>query len=148
MAFIKDRKIREGFEELLIFLKNNDTPFFVISGGLKDSVQSRLAQYKDYIDGIYAPDIDDSGKYLKMVSDYEGGDELVAKVKVMELYSYEQSIAIGDGATDHKMAMNASLVFARDRLARFLDEKNINYISWHDFFEVKEYLEKQYFKDN
>lgn len=140
IAFIKHEKIREGFEELLLFLKQNDTPFIVISGGLKDSVEQRLESYMDLIDGIYAPSIDTSGKLLKIVSAFEEDEELLAKVRVMELFSYGQSISIGDGATDHKMALHSDLVFARDRLSAFLDKNDASYVPWKNFLDIKQYL--------
>ena len=138
--FINDTEIREGFEELLVFLKDADTPFIIISGGLKDSVERRLESYMEFIDGIYAPSIDTSGEFLKMVSAFEEDDELVAKVRVMNLFSYDQSISIGDGATDHKMALHSTLVFARDRLATFLSKRQARYVPWENFLDIKKYL--------
>lgn len=141
--FIRDKEIREGFAELLVFLKAAAVPFVVISGGLKDLVTTRLAAYTDYISGIYAPCIDDSGPFLRVISDYEEGDELLSKVRVMQEFSCDQSIAVGDGVTDYNMAMNASLVFARDRLAAYLDQKQVPYVPWQDFFDVRAHLEKR-----
>ena len=140
IAFINDKEIREGFEELLIFFKDTDTPFIVISGGLKDSVERRLESYMNFIGGIYAPSVDSSGEFLKIVSAFEADDELVAKVRVMDLFSYDQSISIGDGVTDHKMALHSSLVFARDRLITFLDKNQARYVPWENFLDIKKYL--------
>jgi 2-hydroxy-3-keto-5-methylthiopentenyl-1-phosphate phosphatase len=140
VAFINHTEIREGFEELLVFLKAADTPFVIISGGLKDSVEQRMKSYMDGIDGIYAPSIDASGDRLKIISAFEQEDELVAKVRVMQLFSYDQSISIGDGATDHKMALHSNLVFARDRLAAFLNKRQVGYVPWEDFLDIKKYL--------
>lgn len=138
--YINDVEIREGFEELLVFLKDAHTPFVIISGGLKDSVERRLEPYADFIDGIYAPRIDASGEFLKMVSDFEEDDELMAKARVMDLFSYDQSISIGDGVTDHKMALYSTLVFARDGLAAFLDKRQVRYEPWENFLDIKKYL--------
>lgn len=140
VAFINDKEIRDGFEELLVFLKDADTPFIIISGGLRDSIERRLESYMEFIDGIYAPSIDVSGEFLKIVSDYEEGDELLAKVRVMELFSYDQSISIGDGVTDHKIALNSNLVFARDRLITFLNKSKTLYVPWENFHDIKKYL--------
>ncbi|MBU1196667.1 MAG: HAD-IB family phosphatase [Proteobacteria bacterium] len=140
VAYIRDKEIRPGFEELLVFLKDADTPFIVISGGLKDSVELRLESYMDFIDGIYAPNIDTSEEFLKIVSDFEEEDELMAKVRVMDLFPCDQSICIGDGATDQKMALHSTLVFARDRLAAFLDKKQVRYVPWENFSDIKKYL--------
>jgi 2-hydroxy-3-keto-5-methylthiopentenyl-1-phosphate phosphatase len=138
--FINDAEVREGFEELLVFLKDADVPFIVISGGLKDSVVRRLESYMDFIDGIYAPSIDASGEFLQIVSAFEEGDELVAKVRVMDQFSYDESISIGDGVTDHNMALHSNLVFARDRLATFLYKSQVRYMPWENFLDIKKYL--------
>ncbi len=140
--FIRKKDIRPGFPDFLEFLAGNKFPFVVISGGLMDSVKTRLAPFADLIHAIHAAEIDDSGKYLKVVSEFEEDDELVAKVRVMSLYRFEKCAAIGDGATDRKMALNASLVFARDRLARFLAKNGHDYIPWNDFFDIKNHLER------
>lgn len=138
--FISDKEIRNGFLEFLTFLGDRKIPFIVISGGLIDSVKKRLAPYKDYIHAIYAAHIDSTGDYLKIYSKFEEDDELVAKVKVMSLYCFKESVAIGDGATDHKMALNSNIVFARKRLAGFLDQKGKKFVSWNDFLDIRDYL--------
>ncbi len=58
----------------------------------------------------------------------------------MDLYSADEKIAIGDSVTDLNMALSAPIVFARDRLANYLDEQGKSYILWQDFFEVRDYL--------
>jgi 2-hydroxy-3-keto-5-methylthiopentenyl-1-phosphate phosphatase len=140
--FIRDKAVRPGFSEFLEFLANKEIPFVVISGGLMDSVNTRLKPYAHLIHEIHAAGIDDSGQYLKVVSEFEAGDELVAKVPVMSLYRFKECAAIGDGATDQKMAMEASMVFARGGLARFLEENGHAYVPWNDFFNIRDYLEK------
>jgi 2-hydroxy-3-keto-5-methylthiopentenyl-1-phosphate phosphatase len=139
--FIKDREIREGFYEFLVFLKKQEVPFVVVSGGLKDSVATRLACFSDLISGIFAPEIDATGEYLRVVSAFEEDDELVAKVRVMALFEFDESIVIGDGITDHKIALESSLVLARDRLALFLKQEEKDFIPWNDFNDIRQALE-------
>lgn len=138
--FIREEKIRPGFLELLKFLKKEEIPFVVISGGLMDSVVTRLEDYMDYIHAVYAPEIDAAGDHVKVISKFENRDELISKVQVMSLYNFRESIAIGDGATDFNMALNASIVFARRHLADFLDQEGKDYVPWHDFFDIKQNL--------
>jgi 2-hydroxy-3-keto-5-methylthiopentenyl-1-phosphate phosphatase len=38
------------------------------------------------------------------------------------------------------MALHAPVVFARDRLAQYLDEHNKPYIQWNDFFDIRQHL--------
>ncbi|MBA3030531.1 MAG: HAD-IB family phosphatase [Desulfobacteraceae bacterium] len=146
VEFIKDREIREGFYDFLLFLKAEEVPFVVISGGLRDSVKTRLAPFSDYIAGIFAPEIDSSGEYLRVVSAFEEGDELLAKVRVMELFKFEESIVIGDGITDHKIALASSVVLARDRLAQFMKQADREYILWDDFNDIREILQNLWHK--
>jgi 2-hydroxy-3-keto-5-methylthiopentenyl-1-phosphate phosphatase len=61
-------------------------------------------------------------------------------VKVIEAYGTTEAIAIGDSITDLNMALYALTVFARDRLASYLDQQQHTYIPWHDFFDVRDYL--------
>ena len=42
------------------------------------------------------------------------------------------------------MAMAADLVFARDRLATYLDQQGKAYIAWNDFFDIRDYLIKHW----
>ncbi|MEO1673067.1 MAG: 2-hydroxy-3-keto-5-methylthiopentenyl-1-phosphate phosphatase, partial [Cyanobacteria bacterium J06631_2] len=37
-------------------------------------------------------------------------------------------------------SLAADLVFARDRLKQYLDTENKPYISWNDFYEIRDYL--------
>ena len=98
-----------------------------------------LGELIERIHAIYAIDVDTSSSYLRVLSSYEGETELVDKVKVMELYPAD-AIAIGDSVTDLNMASSAPIVFARDRLAQYLDERNKQYIPWNNFFDVRDRL--------
>jgi 2-hydroxy-3-keto-5-methylthiopentenyl-1-phosphate phosphatase len=140
VEFIRDREIRRGFLEFLKFLRERNTPFVVISGGLLDSVRTRLAPFGDCIHAVYAAEVETDGEFLRVISPFEEGDALVSKVRVMSRYEYDESAVIGDGATDHEMAMNSSIVFARDRLAEFMAKKEKRFVPWNDFFDIKNYL--------
>lgn len=136
----RPQPIRPGFSELLDFLEVQGVPLVVVSGGLRGMVEAVLGSLVERVHGIHAIDVDTSGAKLVLRSQYEAGTEMVAKVKVIEAYAPEQAIAIGDSLTDLNMALVAPLVFARDRLAKYLDEHQTPYIPWNDFFTVRDYL--------
>ena len=140
IEFSRTKQMRSGLVELLDFLDAEGVPFVVVSGGLRIMVETVLGDLRERVAGIYALDIESGGEFLRVSSDFEGETELLAKVQVMNLYDAEEKIAIGDSVTDLNMAMEASLVFARDRLAKYLDERQKSYIFWNDFFEVRQYL--------
>jgi 2-hydroxy-3-keto-5-methylthiopentenyl-1-phosphate phosphatase len=146
IEFSKPHPIRSGFPEFLDFLESHNVPCVVVSGGIRVMVETVLADFKPRLAGLHAVDLDASGECFKVIPTYAGETELVAKVNVMAKYEFDQSIAIGDSITDFNMAMAADLVFARDRLAKYLDQQGKAYIPWNDFFEIRDYLAQQWGK--
>ncbi|BAY11795.1 HAD-IB family phosphatase [Calothrix sp. NIES-2098] len=142
LEFTQIQPIRPGFVELLDFLEFQGVPLVVISGGLRGMVEIVLDSLVQRVHAIHAVDVDTNGSHLKVCSEYEGGTELIAKVKVMSKYPAYQKIAIGDSLTDLNMALQANLVFARDRLAEYLDEQKKPYIRWDNFWQIRDYLVK------
>jgi 2-hydroxy-3-keto-5-methylthiopentenyl-1-phosphate phosphatase len=144
LDYIRDKDLRTGFADLLDFLYFQGIPLVVVSGGLLASVRSRLATYVQRIHAIHAAQIDCRGAYLKIVSDYESDTEVVAKTKVMAGYRCQTSILIGDGITDLNPALSADLVFARDRLCRYLTERGKAFVRWEDFYDIINHLQKRW----
>lgn len=144
LAYAQDKPLRSGLEQFLDFLEVQQVPFVVVSGGLRDMVETVLKRegLLDKVSAIFALDVDTSYPNLKVHSDFEDGIEMVAKVKVMAQYSVDESIAIGDSVTDINMASAADLVFARDVLIDYLQAENKPYIPWHDFSDIQSYLSK------
>lgn len=142
LEFTQLQQIRPGFVELLDFLEFQGVPLVVVSGGLRGMVETVLDSLVQRVHAIHAVDIDTNSSHLKVCSQYEGATELIAKVQVMSQYPAYQKIAIGDSLTDLNMALEASVVFARDRLAEYLDEQKKPYIRWNNFSQVRDYLVK------
>ncbi|MDZ7961464.1 MAG: HAD-IB family phosphatase [Aulosira sp. DedQUE10] len=142
LEFTQTQPIRTGFVELLDFLEFQGVPLVIVSGGLRGMVETVLDTLVQRVHAIHAVDVDTSDSHLKVNSKYEAGTELIAKVQVMAKYPAYQKIAIGDSLTDLNMALQANLVFARDRLAEYLDEQRKPYIPWNDFSQVSDYLVK------
>ncbi|MCT7948721.1 HAD-IB family phosphatase [Ancylothrix sp. C2] len=140
LEYSSTKKIRTGFIELLDYLDSQNIPFIVVSGGLRGMVETVLGPLKNRVQAIYAVDVDTSSEYLQVKSPFEAGNELVSKVSVMEKHPTEQTIAIGDSVTDLNMAMEASLVFARDRLIHYLNDREKPYIPWDNFLDIRNYL--------
>ncbi|MBR8827451.1 MAG: HAD-IB family phosphatase [Gomphosphaeria aponina SAG 52.96 = DSM 107014] len=146
MAYSDDKPIRPGLKELMDYLQSQQIPFVVISGGLKDMVERVLNRegLREKVTSISAVEIDTSGAYLKVSSQFEADTELVAKVLVMAKYPATEKIAIGDSITDVNMAMKADLVFARDRLQEDLTTANKPYLPWENFFDILENLQQRW----
>jgi 2-hydroxy-3-keto-5-methylthiopentenyl-1-phosphate phosphatase len=146
--YIKEVHLRNGFPELLAYLKSQSIPAIVISGGVTQLIDIMLDPFCDLLAGIYSVYLDLSGDYMRLVSEYDDGDELMAKTAVMERYYYENAVCIGDGVTDLKMARRSSLVFARDDLSTICEKEHLPYTSWNDFYDVMEALKKEGITNN
>ncbi len=140
IEFTRHQPIRNGFKEFLDFLDDKQIPFVVVSGGLRGMVEAVLGDFAKRAIAIHAIDVDTSASHLLVNSEFEGDTELMAKVQVIEKYGAIDAIAIGDSITDLNMGLYAPLVFARDRLCKYLDEHQKAYIPWDNFFDIKEYL--------
>ena len=137
LDFVNGTPLRAGLDEFLDFLADRNVPFVVISGGLMGLVLRQLGPLAERAQGIYAANVDTSGEYLRVVSQFEEGDELVNKKKIMGTWRYREAVALGDGVTDQGMAMEASIVFARKHLADFLEKCGKPYVAWKDFHDVR-----------
>lgn len=144
LDFVNGTPLRQGLEHFLDFLEGKSIPFVVISGGLMGLVLRQLGPIAERAEKIYAADVDTSGEYLRVISPFEEGSELVNKKKIMSTYRYTDAVALGDGVTDQGMAMEASIVFARKHLADFLDKCDKSYETWNDFHDVRETLERRW----
>ncbi len=140
IEFSRTQQIRPGFVELIDFLETQNIPIVVVSGGIRIMVETVLGELVNRLAGLYAVEINTEEAYWRVSSEFEGGTELVAKVQVMDLYQTDPKIAIGDSVTDLNMALAAPIVFARDRLAKYLDQHQKSYIPWTNFLDVRDYL--------
>jgi 2-hydroxy-3-keto-5-methylthiopentenyl-1-phosphate phosphatase len=139
-------QIREGFKEFLLFLKNKNIPFIVISGGLDFYIYPLLAPYKDLIYKIYCNKADFSGKYIKIKFIYDcdplcdDNDCGMCKISVIRNYKGTK-IYIGDSITDINAAKLSDIIFARGLFAKSLRKNNIPYFSYENFYQIKEKME-------
>lgn len=138
--YIKGVPFRDGFRELLVYLKSHNIPAVVISGGIKQLIDMALVPYRELIMDVYSVHLDLSGEHMRLVSEYDDGDELMSKTTVMDRYAYENAICIGDGVTDVRMAKKSTIVFARDDLRAICDKEQLPYKTWDDFFDILKVL--------
>ena len=140
--YAASKPVRPGLKELIDFLNQKDIPFVVVSGGLQGMVERVLSRENllERVTDIFAVKVDSNQEKLQVASEFEGGTELVAKVQVMAKYPAVETVAIGDSITDLNMALQADVVFARDRLQKYLEEENKPYLAWNDFWEVRDRL--------
>lgn len=137
---VRGAPLRAGLPELLDELDAQSTPFVVVSGGLRGMVESAVGALLPRARAVYAVDVDTSGPNLRAISALEGDGELVSKVRAMERHPARERVVIGDSIPDLRMALAADLVFARDGLREYLDERGVPWEPWDDFHDVRRTL--------
>ena len=138
LDYVKGVALRPGFPEFLDEMDKREIPVVVISGGVRQFVELRLAPWRGRLLGVHAVDLDTSGPGMKLVSPYDDGNELLKKTDVMALYDYRHAIGIGDSFTDMKMSLAVDIIFARDVLAAYLQKMGRQFLLYDTFFDVIE----------
>lgn len=142
MDYIDGVKIRPGFAEFLDKMQEHNVPVVVISGGFRQFSERKLAPYMDKITALHAVELTVEDGKIKLISNYDDGNELLKKTDVMALYDYAYAIGIGDSLTDKNMAQAVDTCFARDVLAQYLDKIGKPYKPYGDFYQIMEDLEE------
>jgi 2-hydroxy-3-keto-5-methylthiopentenyl-1-phosphate phosphatase len=146
LEFAKTQSLQAGLEEFLVFLQQQQVPCIIISGGLKGMVEIALGDLKFYITAIYAVEVETTGDRFQVFSPAEGEMDFVDKVALMQRHPYQKSIVIGDSVTDLNIALAGDIVFARDRLAQYLEERKVRYYAWETFHDIHSVLKEQWQK--
>lgn len=136
LEYVDSVQVRPGFSEFLDEMARRQIPVVVISGGIRQFVERRLAPYRDKILAIHAVDLDVSTEQMQLISPYDDGNELLKKTDVMALYKYSHAVGIGDSYTDMKMALAVDTIFARSELAQYLMKLKKPYLPYESFFDV------------
>lgn len=136
MDYVRSVPLRAGLTDLLDGMQAAGVPVVIISGGLTPYVEEILAPCKDKLLAIHSVDLDTAGEYMRLVSAYEAGGEIIDKTRVMAQYEYRRAACVGDGMTDMRMALHSDIVFARDMLADMLQRKGKPFHPWNDFYDI------------
>ena len=135
---------RPCFLPFLAELERAGVPFVLVSGGLVPLVEEVLGAHRHRLDQLIAAEVlphPDGG--LRFESPFANGQELVAKAEVVKRYGRGCSVVIGDSITDLGMAKVADLVFAREPLSGWLEQRGIAFHPWDSFADVEAVLRQQ-----
>ena len=135
---------RPCFLPFLAELERAGVPFVLVSGGLVPLVEEVLGAHRHRLDQLIAAEVlphPDGG--LRFESPFANGQELVAKAEVVKRYGRGCSVVIGDSITDLGMAEVADLVFAREPLSGWLEQRGIAFHPWDSFADVEAVLRQQ-----
>ena len=135
---------RPCFLPFLAELERAGLPFVLVSGGLVPLVEEVLGPHRHRLDQLIAAEVlSHPGGGLRFESPFANGQELVAKAEVVKRYGRGRSVVIGDSITDLGMAEVADLVFAREPLSGWLEQRGIAFHPWDSFADVEVVLRQQ-----
>lgn len=131
-------KIRDGFKEVVEFLKKHNMPAEVVSGGVDLYIEEVFSIYNIDLKGFY-------GKFNdgKISFDFLGSDTL-SDFKAYRVDYYKnlgyKTIFCGDAVNDYKAAKKADIAFAALRLKEILKKENYPFKELNNFKELNEVL--------
>jgi 2-hydroxy-3-keto-5-methylthiopentenyl-1-phosphate phosphatase len=138
---MKSAPLREGFLDFLGDLKRRKIPLIVVTGGLEDFVRETLRASIRDVHSVYGLKVNTDGPFLRVCSEWESRTELVSKPRILEWAGKRMCanppVLIGDSVTDLEAALTCPVVFARDRLARYLTDRKKDYVPFEDFIEIR-----------
>ncbi|MEC0599633.1 2-hydroxy-3-keto-5-methylthiopentenyl-1-phosphate phosphatase [Bacillus spizizenii] len=144
---LEDAKIREGFREFVAFVKEHELPFYIVSGGMDFFVYPLLEGIVEK-DHIYCNHASFDSDYIHI--DWPHSCKGTCRNQcgcckpsvIHELAEPNQYIImIGDSVTDVEAAKLSDLCFARDYLLNECRERNLNYLPYQDFYEIRKDIE-------
>ena len=148
---INNAKIRDGFEQFLMYCKEKNIEFYVTSGGIDFFVYPILSAFNIPEDHIYCNGSDFSGEQIEITWPHTCDDKCpngkcgMCKTSIIRSYSPEQyeRILIGDSVTDFEGAKIADIVFSRSHLTTKCKELNVPSTEYETFFDIIEALEQK-----
>ena len=135
---------RPCFLPFLAELERAGLPFVLVSGGLVPLVDEVLGSHRHRLDQLIAAEVlphPQGG--LRFHSPFANDQELVAKAEVVKRYGRGLCVVIGDSITDLGMAEVADVVFAREPLSGWLEQRGILFHYWDSFADVEAVLRHQ-----
>lgn len=142
-------EISPGFLDFYEKAKERDIPLGIISGGFENGIIPYLKKHGIEDVDIFANKLVFQGN--KAHIEFLHGQETMCcprgpcgNCKIKHYFNYKEKkknvIFIGDGVTDMPLAEVAEIVFAKDSLADYLDNKEIEYIPYEDFKDINKII--------
>lgn len=144
-------EISPGFLEFYKEVKEKEIKIGIVSGGFINGIAPFLKKYGIEDVDIFANTLvfDNDKPYIKFL---DGMDTICCdkgpcgncKIKHYNRYKEmaEKVIFVGDGITDMPVAEKADIIFAKDSLADYLDQRGINYIGYENFKDIDKIIFK------
>ncbi len=140
-----EARIRPGFAELVRFARSRGERVAIVTSSFHELVEpvlGNLARDLEIVANRLDPRRDGWRAYFHDLQRCGTCGEPCKRGAVARLGAGEV-VYVGDGFSDRCVAAAADLVFARDGLASYLDERDVDYERFDDFHDVLETLERE-----
>jgi 2-hydroxy-3-keto-5-methylthiopentenyl-1-phosphate phosphatase len=140
-----EARVRPGFDELVRFARANDWRVVVLTSSFHELVEpvlGRLAGQVELVANRLDPRRDGWRAYFHDLRPCDVCGEPCKRGAVARLGAGDV-VYVGDGFSDRCVAEDVELVFARDGLATYLDDRGVAYEGWDDFNDVLAVLERE-----
>jgi 2-hydroxy-3-keto-5-methylthiopentenyl-1-phosphate phosphatase len=146
---LENIEIREGFNEFLDFLNENNIPFVVLSGGIDFYIEPLLEPYKNKILKIYSNKAHFDKDFIEVGFIYKCDNICKRHCGVCKPYIMERDFKnyyryfAGDGITDIYAVEFSNEIFATSSLKNYLKKNNIKFYKFENFYDIMEVLNKE-----
>jgi 2,3-diketo-5-methylthio-1-phosphopentane phosphatase len=140
-----EARVRPGLDELVRFVRARDERIAIVTSSFHELVEpvlGRLVSQLELVANRLDPRRQGWRAYFHDLEPCATCGEPCKRGVVARLGAGEV-VYIGDGFSDRCVAQAADLVFARDGLATYLDERGVDYEPYDDFHDVLETLERE-----
>jgi len=140
-AVLDTMSIREGFAELVNWCQDNRISFTIVSDGVDRFIRRILARHDLAHIPVFSNRMvsDKAGYRLEQPFARKGcaAGSGVCKCEIVDVAPpADPMVFIGDGRSDFCVSARAELLFARDRLAQYAEQRSLPYVAFETFFDV------------
>ncbi|MGC8596006.1 MAG: MtnX-like HAD-IB family phosphatase [Candidatus Kryptoniota bacterium] len=148
VEFISGFELVDGFKDFLKFCKENSIPILVVSDGLDFYIEEIFRRNQIFelpFVSNHAVFVDSK---IKVEFPYESSCTKCANCKAFHILTNssddEAIVYIGNGFSDRCAVEYSDVVFAKDDLLKYCEEKNITYFPFETFHDVLKKFGKIY----
>ncbi|MFD1885013.1 2-hydroxy-3-keto-5-methylthiopentenyl-1-phosphate phosphatase [Paenibacillus wenxiniae] len=135
--------IRAGFADFLAFVRQQEIPYYVTSGGIDFFLKPLLEPFGIPDEHIFCNGADFSGEHIEILwphpcDEHCSNDCGMCKTTVMREFPPEryERILIGDSVTDFEGAKIADLVYSRSTLTEKCRELGVPHVPFETFHDI------------
>ncbi len=140
-----EARVRPGFAELVRFARSRGRRAVIVTSSFHELVEpvlGNLARDVELVANRLDPRRDGWRAYFHDLQPCETCGEPCKRGAVARLDA-GGVVYVGDGFSDRCVAQAADLVFARDGLATYLDQRDVDYERFDDFHDVLDVLQRE-----